>query len=70
MADPKDMVRPDRKMPQFLSPVCGSTGLTQIGVINMPMCKVKQDSGLMVEDKANNVRCRQGCKPSRLLIAN
>lgn len=59
MADPKDMVRPDRKMPQFLSPVCcppsrqlGSTGLTQIGVINMSMCKVKQDSGLKVEDKA------------------
>lgn len=48
----------------------GGTGFTQTGVINMSMWRVRQDSGLKVQDKANNVRCTQRCQPSRLLIAN
>lgn len=78
MADPKDMVRSDRKMPQLQSPVLhqgswdrlGSTGFTQMGATNMSKCRVRQDSGLKVQDKANNVKCRQGCQPSIRLIAN
>lgn len=78
MADPKDLVWPDRKMPQLQSPVLhqgswdrlGSTGFTQTGAINMSVCRVRQDSALKVQDKANNVRCRQGCQPSIRLIAN
>lgn len=48
----------------------GGTGFTQTGVMNMSLWRVGQDSGLTVQDKADNVRCTQRCQPSRLLIAN